>query len=114
MNNDSLNGGNDYFMEWKCGNDGVWRDGLRQEASERESSLLDSILILNDEKQKLTTSLTLMTDCARRLGESASILPDGLSPFGGSKESLRVLFPSVYEEISRIYKIANSLGGNNE
>jgi len=105
---------NETFMEWRCGTDGSWRDSDGNLASERESSLLDSILLLNDEKDHLKGLLSLLLENIKHLEKTVNGTHDANMHYVGTGNSFRVLFPGIYENVSAIVKISNSIGGKNE
>lgn len=110
----SLHGAHQPFMEWRCDKSGTWVDESGEQASEREASLLDSILLLTDEKRRLADAIKLLT--ANILGiESAA--QDLLGTDVGNSvigSTFRAAYPELTGEILRVVRVSKLIGEMNE
>lgn len=97
-------GDDNKFMEWKCTTDGVWSDQDGAPASEREISLLDSIVLLNDEKRRLLDTLSLLM---KNIDGIEIALTERL---GANPDSFRVMYPGLHDELSRMIKVTKVVG----
>lgn len=112
MNEDTVDSHNPTqpFMEWRCDKSGTWIDESGNAASEKESSLLDSILLLTDEKRRLTDAIKLL---ASNMTSIQSVI-DSMStntPHGSTTEMIN---SELVNEISRAVRVAKLIGEMHE
>lgn len=102
------------FLEWRCDKNGLWIDWSGNLATEREASLLDSILLLTDEKKKLIDSLRLMKIDISAIQSRINNSDTGSDNRLQSTDSLRVLHPGLYEDLVRLVKLSDMIGKIND
>lgn len=102
------------FMEWRCDKSGTWVDESGEQASERETSLLDSILLLTDEKRRLTDAINLLTANISGIESAAQKLSTTSDDDPAINSTFHSDYPELAEEIVRIVRVAKLIGEMNE
>lgn len=102
------------FMEWRCDKSGTWIDESGNQASEREASLLDSILLLTDEKRRLTDAIKLLISNISVIDSFSSTLFDDSHSSADSDSDFCSRYPELTEGIRRIVRVSKLIGEINE
>lgn len=101
-------------IEWRCRRDGLWYDKDGNPASDIESSLLDTILSLNNEKHEL---LSKISSISKHLSDIERLVTYPNATGGlkhGTAEMFRVMYPSIYRKISEMIEEVVAHGEQND
>lgn len=101
-------------IEWRCCRDGLWYNQDGNPASEIESSLLDTILSLNNEKYEL---LSKISSISKHLSDIERLVAHPNATGGlkhGTAEMFRVMYPSIYRKISKMIEEIVTRGEQND
>jgi len=98
------------FMEWRYDKSGIWIDESGNTASEKESSLLDSILRLTDEKRRLMDAIKIL---ANNITSIQSVV-DSISTNAPHEPTTEIINSELINEVNRALRVAKLIGGMHE